>query len=67
VVRENYLKLSRKEYLTITTTFFLLNIVFLLIFKTQYHPPDLVKDVVQNAIVTGDIIVYLSQVSGAFI
>ena len=40
VIRENYLKLSKKEYLTITSSFFTLNIVLMLIFKTQYHPPD---------------------------
>jgi hypothetical protein len=40
VVRENYLKLSKKEYLTITTSFFLLNILLIFILKTQYHPPD---------------------------
>ena len=40
MVRENYLKLSKKEYLTITTSFFLLNILLIFILKTQYHPPD---------------------------
>jgi hypothetical protein len=65
VVRENYLKLSKKEYLIITTSFFMLNIVLILILKTQYHPPD--RDQVANAVVTGDIIVYLSQITGAFI
>jgi hypothetical protein len=68
VIRENYLKLSKKEYLTITTSFFMLNIVLILILKTQYHPPDRTKgNVSENAVVTGDIIVYLSQITGAFI
>lgn len=69
MVRENYLKLSKKEYLTITTSFFMLNILLILILKTQYHPPDRDQGGVrqQNAVVTGDIVVYLSQITGAFI
>jgi hypothetical protein len=36
-----------------------LNLTLLLLLKTQYHPPDR-KDSQGNAVVTGDIIVYLS-------
>ena len=60
VVREQYLTLSNKEYLSLTTWFYLLNVILLLIFKTVYVRPEAMDHIILSPYQEGDIIVYSS-------
>jgi hypothetical protein len=64
VVRENYLKLSKREYMLITTGLYVFNMVLLVLLKTEYLPPDRGTSEDND---TTDIIVATSAVIGAFI
>jgi hypothetical protein len=63
-MRENYLKLSKREYMMITTGLYLFNIVLLFLLDTMYQHPE---RGVTEAKAKGNIIVSISAVTGAFI
>ena len=63
-MRENYLKLSKREYMMITTGLYLFNIILLFLLKKMYQHPE--RDIT-DATAKGDIIVSISAVTGAFI
>jgi len=69
IVREAYLKLSKKEYLSLTTALFLVNIVVLFMFKTRYVRVSKPSEGSggDTKLYSGEVIVYLSQVTAAFL
>ncbi len=59
------MKLSRKEYMTLTTTLFVINLVLLFLLKSSYERNAVSGN--KKDVYRGDIIVWLSQISGAFL